>query len=72
MTLQASKALLVGVEVDRQGPDSIDGRASTSLGLGAILKLRQPFRLLASGGPTFVDGQRTAGFHGFAALGLDF
>ena len=56
VTLQASKAPPVGVEVDRQGPDTIDGRASTSLGLGAILKLRQPFRLLASGGPTFVAG----------------
>lgn len=67
-----SKRLLVGVEADRQGADTTDGSASTSLGLGAILQLEGPFRLLASGGPTFVDGERSPGFHAFVALGLDF
>jgi hypothetical protein len=66
------KRLLLGVEADRQGADTDDGRASTSLGAGAILRLDPPFRLLASGGPTFVDGERTAGFHVYVALGLDF
>jgi hypothetical protein len=63
--------LLVGVEADRQGSGSVGGRASTSLGLGAICDLPGPFRLLASGGPTFDDGGGS-GFHAFAALGLDF
>jgi hypothetical protein len=67
-----SKRLLVGVEADRQGADMVGGHASTSLGLGAILQLKPPFRLLASAGPTFVDGERSPGFHAFAALGLDF
>jgi hypothetical protein len=67
-----SKRLLLGVEADRQGADTVGGSASTSLGLGAILQLKPPFRLLASGGPTFVDGERAAGFHAFIALGLDF
>jgi hypothetical protein len=72
VTRQLSKALLLGLEADRQGPDSIGGRASTSLGAGAILRLKPPFRLLASGGPTFEDGAPSPGFHAFAALGLDF
>ena len=42
------------------------------LGVGAILQLPRPFRLLASGGPTFSDGGGAASYHGFVALGLDF
>ena len=69
---QVSETLLLGVEVDRQGADTDDGRAATSLGLGAILQLKAPFRLLGSAGPTYVDGDSSAGFHVFLALGLDF
>lgn len=72
ITRQVSTRLLIGVEADRQGADTIDGRASTSLGLGAIYQMRAPFRLLASGGPTFTDGGGKAGYHAFLALGLDF
>jgi hypothetical protein len=71
VTRQLGKKLLVGVEADRQGPDTVGGRASTSLGIGAIVDLPGPFRLLASGGPTMTDGGGR-GFHGYAALGLDF
>jgi hypothetical protein len=63
--------LLLGIEADRQGPDVVGGRASTSLGAGVIYDLPGPFRLLASGGPTFEDGGGS-GFHSFAALGVDF
>ena len=72
VTRQLTERVLVGVEVDRQGADMIGGGASTSLGVGGILNLRSPFRLLASGGPTFNDKERSPGFHGFIALGLDF
>lgn len=72
LSRQVSDRLLLGVEIDRDGPDSDDGRAATSLGVGAILNLKAPFRLLASGGPTFVDGAGRPGFHAFVALGLDF
>ena len=71
-TREVTKGLLLGIEADRQGPDTAGGRASTSLGLGAIVQLGAPFRLLGSGGPTFVDGEGSAGFHAFMALGLDF
>jgi len=71
VTHEVSTGALLGIEADRQGADTIDGRASTSLGVGAILQLKAPFRLLASGGPTFIDGQRSPGFHGFVALGID-
>jgi hypothetical protein len=68
---QFGEQILVGVEADRQGPDTVGGRASTSLGLGAIYDFPGPLRLLASGGPTFEDGG-SGGFHAFVALGLDF
>jgi len=71
VTRELDKRVLVGVEADRQGADSAGGRASTSLGLGAIVDLPGPFRLLASGGPTWTDGGGS-GYHAFAALGLDF
>lgn len=71
VTRTVSKRLLGGVEVDRQGPDTIGGRASTSVGIGAIYRLKAPFRILASGGPAFVGGHRSPGFHGFIALGID-
>jgi hypothetical protein len=69
---QVTPRLLIGAEADRQGADAVGGRASTSLGLGAIYQLRVPLRLLASGGPTFTDGGGAAGYHAFLALGLDF
>ena len=66
---QVTEALLLGAEIDRQGADTIDGHASTSLGLGAILQLTGPFRLLGAAGPTYVGDE---GAPGFLALGLDF
>lgn len=71
VTRELSERWLIGAEADRQGPDAIGGRASTSLGVGAIVDLKGPLRLLASGGPTWTDGGGS-GFHAFAALGLDF
>jgi Putative MetA-pathway of phenol degradation len=69
---QINSKLLIGIEANRQGADIIGGRASTSLGVGAIYQLKAPFRLLASGGPTFQDGGGAPGFHAFFALGMDF
>jgi len=72
VTRQISKSFLLGIEATRDGADNDDSRARTNLGIGAILTLKAPFRLLASGGPTFDDGGGKAGYHMFAALGLDF
>lgn len=72
LSRQVSDRLLLGGEVDRQGPDTDDGRAVTSLGLGAILQLGGPYRLLGSAGPTYPDGDGSPGFHAFVALGVDF
>ena len=72
LTHEFSDSLLMGIEADRQGADEVGGRASTSLGIGAIVQLPRPFRLLASAGPTFSDGGGAAEFHVFMALGLDF
>lgn len=69
---QITRDLLLGVEVDRQGADTVGGEASTSFGLGAIYRLKAPYRLLASFGPTYEDGVGEAKFHAFIALGLDF
>ncbi len=72
VTRQVNSRWLIGVEANRQGADSVGGNATKRLGLGTIHQLRGPFRILASGGPTFTDGGGTAGFHGFLALGADF
>ena len=69
---QVTPKLLLGIEANRQGADAIGGSGSTSLGVATIYQLKAPFRLLASGGPTFEDGSRAAGFHVFVALGMDF
>ena len=68
---QFGERLLVGAEADRQGRDTDDGHASTSLGLGAIVNLNEHLRLLGSAGPTFVDGEGSTDFHAFLALGID-
>ena len=69
---QVTQKLLLGIEANRQGADTIGGKGSTSLGVGAIYQLKAPFRLLASGGPTFEDRGGVTGFHVFMALGMDF
>lgn len=71
LTREVGERLLVGVEVDRRGADTVGGSASTSLGAGVIYELPGPLRLLASGGPTF-DDAGGHGFHSFVALGLNF
>ena len=70
-TRQIGEKLLVGLEADRQGADTVADSAATRLGIGAIYDLPGRLRLLASGGPTFDDNGRS-GFHAFAALGIDF
>lgn len=72
ITRQIGERLMLGVEADRQGPDTVDARASTNLGLGAIYQLPKPLHLLASAGPTFSDSGGPASFHAFVALGIDF
>lgn len=69
---QINSDFTLGVEVEQQGADTIDGRATTSLGVGAIYRIKAPFRLLLSAGPTFEDGGQSTSFHTFLALGLDF
>jgi hypothetical protein len=69
---QLSQNFLVGFEADRQGADTAEGHATTSLGVGAILRITPTVRLLGSAGPAFEDGQGATLFHLFVALGLDF
>jgi hypothetical protein len=72
VTRDLSKRLQLGAEVTHQGPDAVDAVSTTSLGLGAIYHLKAPFTLLASGGPTFPDGDNSTQFHAFVALRLDY
>lgn len=64
--------LLLGLEADRQGPDTLGGNGATRLGVGAVYRLHGAMRLLASCGPTLEDGAGAAGYHAFAALGWNF
>lgn len=68
---QFTDKLVLGIEADRQGAETVGGNGSTRLGLGANYQLKAPFRLLASGGPKFGDGGGSAGFHFYVALGMD-
>lgn len=72
VTREISQELSLGFEANHQGADLIGGNGSTSVGIGATWQHKAPFRLLASAGPTFEDGDRKAGFHSFVALGIDF
>lgn len=72
VTNQINERVLLGVEVDRQGADVVGGAGSTSLGLGMIYQLKQPFRVLMSAGPTFEDNTGRTSYHATFALGIDF
>lgn len=69
---QINDRLLLGLEADRQGADTDGGHGSTRFGIGLIYRLKRPFRLLASGGPTFEDSTGATGYHAFLALGIDY
>ena len=70
-TRAANERLSIGAEATRHGRDAAEARTTTTLGLGATYKLKGPFALLASAGPSFAgrDGER---FHAYAALELVF
>ena len=70
LTHDLSEKLSVGAEVMRQGADTVGGTAQTRAGIGGIVKLGGACSLLVSGGPTWAD--RSAGYHFYAALGLNF
>lgn len=72
VTRKFGERLVVGAEAKRQGADTDDGRASTSLGLGGLYQLQAPLTLLGSGGPTFEDQGGTTGYHAYLGLRLDF
>lgn len=69
---EASDQLSIGAELTREGSTAIDDRPSTGLGIGAIYQLKPPFSLLARAGPSHEDGSHRLGFHGYAALGINF
>lgn len=70
VTQDLGKAVSLGAEIIRQGPDSVGGSDQTRAGVGSIIKLTEHDNLLLSGGPTWADHR--AGYHFYAALGLNF
>ena len=70
LTHDLNKTVSAGIEITRQGPDTIGGTAQTLAGVGSIVKLSDHYALLVSAGPTWAD--RRTGYHAYAALGLDF
>lgn len=72
LTRAFSDRVLVGIEADRAGADTVDGRASTSFGLGAIVRFTSHVRVLGSAGPTYEEGTAAPRFHVYLAVGLDF
>jgi hypothetical protein len=72
VTRKFGEQLVLGAEADREGADTDDGRATTSLGFGGTYKIAGPLTLLGSGGPTFEDEGGPTGYHAYFALRLDY
>jgi len=72
VTRKFDERLVLGAEAKRQGADTDDGHASTSLGVGGTYKLETPLTLLGSGGPTFEDRGGATAYHAYLGLRLDF
>jgi hypothetical protein len=70
VTHAVSDTVTLGGEATHQSADVVGGASRNSLGAGAIVKLRDPFSLLISAGPTWSGGQSS--YHFYAALGLNF
>jgi len=71
VTCALSSRLSVGGEVTHRGPDSVGARPTTTLGLGAIYRLKGPLSLLTSAGPSFA-GHHGDRYHVYVALGLAY
>jgi hypothetical protein len=69
VTHAVSNRFSLGGEMTHQSSDAVGAQSATSLGLGTIISLGDPFSLLLSGGPTWTGGQTQ--FHAYTALGLD-
>lgn len=63
LTRQVSERLQLGVETTWHGRDAGDGRPTATLGVGAIYRLKGPFSLLASAGPSFAGGRGGDHYH---------
>lgn len=70
VTHDFSDRLQLGTEISWQSADSSDAHSTTGVDVGLIRKLGGPFSLLMAAGPTFSGGK--TGYHGYAALGLNF
>jgi hypothetical protein len=70
-TREVSDKLSIGVEATHRGPDAVGGKSTTTLGIGAIYRLKGPLSLLASAGPSF-GGRDGDKYHAYVALGLSF
>lgn len=72
MTQKVTPRLLLGAEITHQDADVSGGRATTALGFGGVYRLRGPFSLLVSSGPSFEHRRAGAQFHIYTALGVGF
>ena len=72
VTNQITPQLQIGAEIYHQTADSIGGRASTGLGLGAVYDLNENFHLLASVGRGVQNTDATNRVSWYTALLLTF
>ena len=68
VTNQVTPHLQLGAEAYHQSADTIGGRASTGIGLGAIYDLNENLHLLASAGPGIQNADETGRYAWYAAL----
>ncbi len=71
MTRDVTPKLNIGAEITHRGPEEIGEKPTTTLGIGAIYRLKGPLSLLASAGPSF-GGRNGDKYHAYVALGLSF
>ena len=71
VTRDVSPRLSIGGEATHRGPDTIGSRATSTIGLGALWRIKGPLALLASAGPSFA-GHKGDRYHAYLALGLNF
>ncbi len=72
LTRTLSDRLSLGLEAGRTGPDAVDARAQTSVGVGGIYRLNDTVALLFAGGPLFEDGAAVTRYHAYGALSFQF
>jgi hypothetical protein len=68
LTHQFTARLNMGIEIHHETADTIGGKASTGIDVGAVYDISDTYHLMASGGPGIQNAAETNRFSWYAAL----